>query len=229
MQPRLISLLVSMILFMSGGSLQAKDKQPQWAVNIVFGSDPGRGHYDGVVGRPKDNWNLIDVGDNELNGLKNARGQATPVSLRVSVNDGEWGIQGQSGVYHAYIYHNNRNVDLQANFQGLSQGRYKIYVFAHGDAPDQNANIELRVGPEVYGKKATLNDGTFDYRSAKYREGNQYVSFEFTVSEHEPVRITSFRDGSSYSMFNAIQIVRLTNRRKDKPARKNSRKTQTNP
>jgi hypothetical protein len=116
------------------------------AVNVVFGLDPGPGKYDGVVGKPKDTWNLADVGVTELKALKDRKGVKTPVGLTVSENDGEWGIKGHSGVYHAYIYHNNRNVDLQAVFNGLPRGRYKIYVYAHGDAPDQNAEIELAVG-----------------------------------------------------------------------------------
>ena len=57
--------------------------------------------------------------------------------------------------------------------------------------------------------KATLNDGSWDFRSPKLAEGNQYVSFEFTVTDSEPVRITSYRAGSPYSMFNAIQMVPL--------------------
>jgi len=65
----------------------------------------------------------------------------------------------------------------------------------------------LAVGKEIYGKKATLNDGSWNSRSRKLAEGNQYVSFEFVVTDNEPVRVTSYRTGSSYSMFNAIQIV----------------------
>jgi len=179
------------------------------AFNVVFGLDPGSGKYDGVVGKPNDTWNLVDVGVTELKTLKDKKGTKTPVRLTISENDGEWGIKGHTGVYHAYIYHNNRNVDLQAIFNGLPQGRYKIYVYAHGDAPDQNAEIGLAVGKEVYGKKTTLNDGSWDFRSRKLAEGNQYISFEFVVTDAEPVRVTSYRAGSSYSMFNAIQIVPL--------------------
>jgi hypothetical protein len=179
------------------------------AVNVVFGFDPGPGQYDGVVGKPKDTWNLVDVGVTELKTLKNKKGTKTPVRLTISENDGEWGIKDHTGIYHAYIYHNNRSVDLQAVFNGLPRGRYKIYVYAHGDAPNQNAEIELAVGKEIYGRKATLNDGSWDFRSPKLAEGNQYVSFEFVVGGNEPVRVTSYRAGSSYSMFNAIQIVPL--------------------
>jgi hypothetical protein len=179
------------------------------AANVVFGYDPGVGRYDGVVGEPNDTWNLVDVGVTELMTLKNRKGAETPVRLSISENDGEWGIKGHTGVYHAYIYHNNRNVDLQVVFDGLPRGRYKIYVYAHGDAPTQNAEIELAVGKEIYGRKATLNDGSWDFRSPTFAEGNQYVSFEFTVTGDDSVRVTSYRAGSSYSMFNAIQIVPL--------------------
>ncbi len=190
-------------------TVQAGRKKSKAAVNVVFGLDPGVGQYDGVVGKPKDTWNLVDVGVRELNGLRNRKGKKTPVRLTISEHDGEWGIAGHAGIYHAYIYHNNRNVDLQAVFDGLPEGRYKMYVYAHGDAPNQNAEIELAVGREIYGRKATLDDGSWDFRSPTLTEGNQYVGFEFTVTGSESVRVTSYRSGSSYSMFNAIQIVPL--------------------
>lgn len=179
------------------------------SINVVFAYDPGAGNYDGAVGKPSDSWNLVDVGVTKLSGLKSRKGQKTSVELRVSENDGEWGIEGNKGIFHGYIYHNNRCVDLDATFTGLPAGRYRIYVYAHGDAPDQNAEIELAVGKEVYGRKATLNDGSWKFRSSKLAEGVQYVSFEFTATSKDPVRITSFRSGSTYSMFNAIQIVPL--------------------
>jgi hypothetical protein len=112
-------------------------------------------------------------------------------------------------VFHAYIYHNSRTVDLQATFTGLASGQYKIYVYAHGDAPDQNAKVELVVGSKNCGSKSTLNDGSWKFRSKTFTEGVQYVSFEFAIADSEPVKVTSRRAGSTYSMFNAIQIVRL--------------------
>lgn len=186
-------------------------KHRQLALNVVFGRDPGRGKYDGVVGKPHDHWNLVDVGQTSIPALVNRKGARTRVSFQLSPNDGEWGIQGQAGVYHAYLYHNCRCVDLKATLKGLAPGRYKIYVYAHGDAPNQNAEVELAVGRENYGRKATLNDGSWDYRSQKYAEGVQYVSFTFVVEEGDPVSITSRRAGSTYSMFNAMQIVPIKN------------------
>jgi hypothetical protein len=38
-------------------------------------------------------------------------------------------------------------------------------------------------------------------------EGVQYVVFEFSVENGDDVKFISHRDGSDYSMFNAIQIV----------------------
>ena len=52
---------------------------------------------------------------------------------------------------------------------------------------------------------------SWDYRSRKFAEGVQYVRFEFAVEQNsQPVKVTSRRAGSVYSMFNAIQIVPLT-------------------
>lgn len=178
-------------------------------INVVFGLDPGKGNYDGVTGEPDDTWNLLDVGQRSIPGLRSAQGSATPVKLSVSENDGEWGIPGHSGIFHAYIYHNSQSVDLKATFDGLSPGLYRIYVYAHGDAPNQNAEVELLIGEESQGSKRTLNDGTMDFRAETLEEGVQFVSFEIAVTDESPINIISKRDGSGYSMFNAIQIVRV--------------------
>ena len=177
--------------------------------HIVFGQDPGAGRYDGVVGRSDDVWNFVSVGTTSIATLRDASGRETDVGLELSAHDGCWGITDVTGTYHAYVYHNCQCVDLVAQVTGLPNGRYAAYVYAHGDAPNQNAAIELAVGDEVYGRKSTLNDESWNFRSTAWEEGNQYVRFDFTVTDEEPLRLTSFRDGSEYSMFNAIQIVPL--------------------
>lgn len=185
----------------------AKDADLRQPLNVVFGLDPGPGKYNAVVGKSRAAWNLVDVGQTKIGSLVNSKGEPTGCQLQVSENDGEWGIAGHSGVYHAYIYHNQQNVDLQAKFKGLIAGNYRVYVYAHGDAPNQNSRVELLVGKKSIGSKATANDGTDRYRSMKLKEGLQYVVFDISVSSNETVRVVSHRDGSSYSMFNAIQIV----------------------
>ena len=186
--------------------LEAEFRRPV-GLNIVFATDPGAGKYDGVVGRSNDVWNHVDVGQTEIKSLRSCTGASSGVKLAVSENDGEWGIKGHAGIFHGYIYHNNRSVDLTARISGLKPGRYSVYVYAHGDAPDQNAKVELAVGEKVIGSKATVNDGSWRFREQKFAEGNQYVRFEVVLHKPDDLKITSRRDGSSYSMFNAIQIV----------------------
>lgn len=180
------------------------------SLNIVFAHDPGIGNYDGIVGRPGDVWNSVDIGTTAVDYMRYSDASPSTARLRVSRHDGEWGIKGQSGIFQGYIYHNCRCVDLETKVLDLPAGKYKIYVFAHGDAPDQNAEIELKVGKRVVGRKATANDGTWDYRTEPYREGLQYVSFNFNKRAGEEVTLISHRGPSGYSMFNAIQIVPLT-------------------
>ncbi|MFI4851037.1 MAG: M56 family metallopeptidase [Gimesia chilikensis] len=181
------------------------------SLNIVFAHDPGIGNYDGVVGRPQDIWNMVDLGTTAVDYTRYSDATPSTVRLRVTRHDGEWGIQGQSGIFQGYIYHNCRCVDLQTRVLDLPAGKYKIYVFAHGDAPNQNAKIELKVGDRVIGQKATASDGTWNYRNQPYREGVQYVSFDFDIKTGQELTLTSFRADSDYSMFNAIQIVPQTN------------------
>ena len=181
------------------------------SLNIVFAHDPGIGNYDGVVGRPQDIWNMVDLGTTAVDYTRYSDATPSTVRLRVTRHDGEWGIKGQSGIFQGYIYHNCRCVDLQTRVLDLPGGKYKIYVFAHGDAPNQNAKIELKVGNRVIGQKATASDGTWNYRNQPYREGVQYVSFDFDIKTGQELTLTSFRADSNYSMFNAIQIVPQTN------------------
>ncbi len=181
------------------------------SLNIVFAHDPGIGNYDGVVGRPQDIWNMVDLGTTAVDYTRYSDATPSTVRLRVTRHDGEWGIQGQSSIFQGYIYHNCRCIDLQTRVLDLPGGKYKIYVFAHGDAPNQNAKIELKVGNRVIGQKATASDGTWNYRNQPYREGVQYVSFDFDIKTGQELTLTSFRADSDYSMFNAIQIVPQTN------------------
>ncbi|QDT90274.1 M56 family metallopeptidase [Gimesia algae] len=189
---------------------QNRNRPAVRSLNIVFAHDPGLGNYDGIVGRPSDVWNSVDIGTTAVDYMRYSDATPSTARLRVTRHDGEWGIQGQSGIFHGYIYHNCRCVDLETKVLDLPAGKYKIYVFAHGDAPDQHAEIELKVGKRVVGKKATANDDTWEYRTQPYREGLQYVSFNFKKRAGEEVTLISHRGPSGYSMFNAIQIVPLT-------------------
>lgn len=180
------------------------------SLNIVFAHDPGIGNYDGVVGRPQDIWNMVDLGTTAVDYTRYSDASPSTARLRITRHDGEWGIQGQSGIFQGYIYHNCRCVDLQTRVLDLPSGKYKIYVFAHGDAPNQNAKVQLKVGNRIVGQKATASDGTWNYRTKPFREGVQYVSFDFEIKAGQELTLTSFRGDSDYSMFNAIQIVPQT-------------------
>ncbi|QDU73991.1 hypothetical protein Pan97_09910 [Bremerella volcania] len=178
-------------------------------LNINFAMAPVDSQPRGVIGGPGDVWTLIDVRETTKSGLPMASGTPTDVVLQLSENDGEWGIPGSFDVYHAYLYHNCRCVDLSVTLTYLPEGIYEAYVFAHGDAPDQNAMIEIESGGITYTGQKTLNDGSHRYRSRDYEAGNQYVKYTIEVKPDSPVVITSKRDGSSLSMFNAIQLKRL--------------------
>lgn len=178
-------------------------------LNLNFGMAPVDSPPRGVIGGPGDVWTLVDVRETDKLALPMADGTPTDIVLKLSENDGEWGIPGPVDVYHAYLYHNCRCVDLSVKLSYLPAGIYEAYVFAHGDAPDQNAAIEIQSGGTTYTGQKTLNDGTHRYRDRAYEEGNQYVKYTIEVKNGSPVVITSKRDGSTLSMFNAIQLKRL--------------------
>lgn len=184
-------------------------KQANRLLNINFGRHPGNMIFDGVVGGPYDHWTLVDVGERHKDAMKRADGTESQVTMELSENDGEWGIAGHAGVYHAYLYHNCRCVDLTAKFNHLAAGLYEVYVFAHGDAPEQNAEIIIESAGTTYSGRKTVNDGTHRYKSHDLEENVQYVKYTVQVESGKPVTITSKRDGSTLSMFNAIQFKRL--------------------
>lgn len=184
-----------------------RPRTPAGSLSIGFAYDPGQGKYDGAVGRPSDVWNFVDIGTTAVDYLRHADGSGSSARLRVSKSDGEWAVKTDNQIFRGYIYRNCQCVDLEVSVLDLQPGRYQALVYAHGDAANQNASIEMQVGEENYGRRATSKAADADFRSRALVEGVHYVSFEILVSAGEDVRITSHRDGSGYSMFNAIQFV----------------------
>lgn len=185
-------------------------------LNINFGMAPRDVRPNGVIGGPHDIWTLVDVGETEKSSLPMADGSPTDISLELSPNDGEWGIPGAFDVYHAYLYHNARNVDLVLTVRNLPAGRYDVFVFAHGAAAEQNAAIEVESAGKRSTGKSTANDGSMRFLSREHEEGVQYVRYSITVKKGKPVVITSKRDGSDLSMFNAVQFERTGSTTKTK-------------
>lgn len=197
----------------SPASVNSTRHVPNGALNIGFAYDPYQGNYDGVVGSPGDVWNFVDIGTTAVDYMRHPDATGSTARLRISRHDGEWAIKGHSGIFKGYIYHNCQCVDLEATLLDLAPSRYRVYVYAHGDAPDQNARVEVLVNDRSIGQKATANDGTWKFQDEEFQEGVQYVSFEFDVRRGETVRIISHRDGSDYSMLNAIQLVPVIEKR----------------
>ena len=177
---------------------------------IGFAFDPLHGNYDGVVGSSDDVWNFVDVGTTAVDYMRHPNATSSTARLRITRHDGEWAVKTENQIFRGYIYHNCQCVDLEATLLDVAPGRYRAYVYAHGDAPNQNANIEVIVGDQSIGKKATANDGTWEFQSSQLKQGVQYVTFEFDVTARDEIHFVSHRDGSNYSMLNAIQIVPLS-------------------
>lgn len=174
--------------------------------NLVFAADPGPGNYDGLIGQPSDIWNFAELGVTAMDFTRFSDASPSTARLRISQHDGEWGIAGQTGILHGYIYHNCRCVDLATKILDFPAGKYRMHVYAHGDAPDQNAAIELRIGARKIGIKTTAQGALWETRESAFSQGVEFVSFDFEVKTGEAIRIISHRAGSDYSMFNAIQI-----------------------
>jgi hypothetical protein len=192
-------------------------------LNINFGMAPRDVRPNGAIGGRHDVWTLVDVGETTKTNLPMADGTPTKVSLELSATDGEWGIPGAFDVYHAYLYHNARNVDLALTLRDLPPGRYDVYVFAHGAAPDQNAAIEITSAGKTSSGKSTSKDGSMTFLSREHEEGVQYVHYAINVKTGKPVTITSRRDGSDLAMLNAVQLQKTT-AAKQKPRRNGNAK-----
>ena len=207
------------LLFLQAVPVSAKDGKKRRSkqaapllINFNFGLDTGLGHGNALLGEPEDHWNFLDVGMTSVEMVKAADGTTTDMEMSFDPNDGKWGITDHQGVYHAYLYHNNRAVDLSCELKYVPPGVWEVFVFAHGDAPDQNAAVDIQCGDVLLTGKATLNDGSWDFRSQEFVENNQYVRYVVDVQPGDVMRITSKRDGSNLSMFNAIQMRRIVAR-----------------
>ena len=177
------------------------------AIYIGFAYDPGQGRYDGVVGSPGDVWNFVDIGTTAVDYMRHPNATSSSARLRVTRHDGEWAVKTENQIFRGYIYHNCQCVDLEAKLLDVAPGRYQALVYAHGDAPNQNANVEVIVGKRSIGKKATTKKDSLAFRSNELQEGIHFVRFEFDVETGNKIRIISHRDGSNYSMLNAIQLI----------------------
>lgn len=178
-------------------------------ININFANPVDDVDPQAAIKNPGAHWNFVDYSQTELTGIRSADGAVTDIAMEISPNDGEWGIPGETGVYHGYIYHNCRCVDLEVKLFDVPAGIYEVYVFAHGDAPNQNAAIEIESNGTKLSGQSTLNDGTWRFKESQLQEGNQYVKYLVEVVTDQPLKITSKRDGSDYSMFNALQLRKL--------------------
>lgn len=177
------------------------------AINIGFAFDPGQGQYDGVVGAPSDVWNFVDIGTTAIDYMRHPNASSSTARLRITQHDGEWAVKTDNQIFRGYIYHNCQCVDLEATLLDVAPGRYRAYVYAHGDAPNQNAKIEVLVGERSVGMKTTAKGDSSEFQSSELKKGVHYVTFEFEVAAADTIRIISHRDGSGYSMLNAIQLV----------------------
>ena len=105
-------------------------------LNIGFTHDPGAGKYDGVTGALTDTWNLVSMGTTAKDLMRYSDASSSTACIRITRHNGVWGIDGHLGIFLGYIYDNRRCKNLEATILDLEPGRYRAYVYTHGDAPN---------------------------------------------------------------------------------------------
>ena len=152
------------VFFCLTGAAFAGGRPGGWALNLTFGDDPGSGNYRAAIGKSDDTWNLVKTGTRTINRLRVASGTTDDVLLEVSENDGGWGVDNRSGIFHGYIYHNCQCVDLQLTLKYVPAGLYEVLVYAHGDRPEQNVRSTFppREPHTRDAGRSMMGHGTFD-------------------------------------------------------------------
>jgi hypothetical protein len=172
-----------------------------------------------------DVWNtyaagLFDPSWGDTGVLKNlvlADGQPTSVQLTVANANGAWGVPCADVMFQTYVYPSSRQGVITVTLDGLPEGDYEVYVYAHGEPHWENAALSLNAGAVDFGTLTT--SGLADWNSSWWVEGNQYVVFRgVTMRAGDPMVLTAAGVGD-IAVINGLQVVRLESERHDHRAR----------
>jgi hypothetical protein len=141
-----------------------------------------------------------------VSALKYTDGTATTASVTVTNAAGAWYTLVPDPMMESYLYPLNRSGDIRSQFAGLPPQRYDIYVYAHGQPPEENAAVDLRLGNVVLDTRNTSSQPGWDLPA--WVEGNQFVVFRgIEVTDGASLEIVSHGGVSGLAVMNGIQLA----------------------
>ena len=137
-----------------------------------------------AAGKEGDFWNTVAVAwndDHTASGLKSAKGEWSPVQVRMVNWGGGWGLNLALGVKDPrldnYNYPaNNKGGNSQVILKNIPKGNYELYLYGHGTDTLYYGDYTVTVGDHSYGRKAT-SSGMDAMENTKWVDGSQYVKF----------------------------------------------------
>lgn len=170
------------------------------ALNIDFGvwkPELSRQAGPAAAGQAGDVWNAVGVAWNndhiEYN-LRSARGELSPIEVRLLNLGGAWGNSNGMGVKAPMLdsYHypqNNQGGNSQVSLHNVPPGSYNLYVYGHGANPVYYGDYTLIVGNREQGRRMTSNRMDA-IQNTVWVEGSQYVKFaNIQVYSQEDIHI----------------------------------------
>ncbi len=185
------------------------------AINVDCNSSAGN-NYTGLAVAPGSgtSWNsFVSPGagapTGTLTGVLDSSGAATTSSVTLTSsgsdiyvwNDASTGAPNPTLLMQDYLFGNTYTVTMN----GLPQGDYLLYVYAHGNADNQTSLVTLAAG-NGGGSKTTATSGTTTFRDAfaTGAEGIAYVKFAPTVGAAGSLQ---FSCGNYLNGFQLVQQI----------------------
>jgi hypothetical protein len=163
---------------------------------------------------PADRWNLYSrddenggwISNGQLSNLAWNDGGSSTIHLSVTNAAGAWYTLNADAMFESYLYPISRTGNIEASLARLPVGAYDVYIYAHGQVPEENGVIALRTDSVDYGIKT--NSSAADWDSSGWREGDEYVVFtNVRIRTGDVLRATSRPGNSGLSVINGMQLV----------------------
>jgi hypothetical protein len=145
------------------------------------------------------------IGFAGLSNLKMANGAVSTVGMTVQNGAGQTIVPHDDPMYQVALYATDFG-DITVTVTNLPGGEYDFYVYGHAGDSTANSVMQLLVGGNDRGNKATATDASWSLTN--WVEGAQYVVFRGVqvTNGGAPVVIKSHPGISGYTYLNGLQI-----------------------
>ena len=157
--------------FLAAGNLAAGE-----LLNIDFGQagNPAFRTKTGAAAiglTENDYWNSYGGGTSSGTGLKWSDGTTSPISISGNTT-GQWYTWNYDAMFQSYIYAGGPIIHT---LSGTPAGQYDIYVYAHGQPPQEGSQVQITVGSRTLSTRST--SVASDWDKPEWTENSHYVLF----------------------------------------------------